>query len=90
MAPDRYTCEEIFRRLDDYLDRELNAEEQELVRKHLDTCAVCAMEYRFESSTLRQLKDKIRRITVPSDLFKRISRALEAEPPGTGTGGQTG
>ncbi|MGH7561766.1 MAG: zf-HC2 domain-containing protein, partial [Gemmatimonadales bacterium] len=29
-----YGCEEVFRRLDDYLDRELSGEEIALVREH--------------------------------------------------------
>lgn len=79
MAPDRYTCEDVFRRLDDYLDRELDAREQDLVRQHLETCAVCAAEYHFESTVLKQVKSKVRRISVPQDLFQRISKALEAD-----------
>ena len=49
----RYTCEEAFRRLDDYLDRELSAEEMTLVREHLEICAGCAREFNFEESVLR-------------------------------------
>lgn len=79
MAPDRYTCEDVFRRLDDYLDRELDAREQDLVRHHLETCAVCAGEFRFEETVLKQVKAKVRRIAVPQDLFQRISKALESE-----------
>ena len=79
MAPDRYTCEDVFRRLDDYLDRELDAREQDLVRQHLETCPVCAAEYHFESTVLKQVKSKVRRISVPQDLFQRISKALEAD-----------
>jgi hypothetical protein len=40
----RYTCEEAFRRLDDYLDRELSSDETELVREHLEVCAGGARE----------------------------------------------
>jgi predicted anti-sigma-YlaC factor YlaD len=42
---DRLTCEETFRRLDDYLDRELNHHEMALVRKHLKACDVCESAY---------------------------------------------
>lgn len=43
------SCEETFRRLDDFVDRELTPQETALVREHLDTCAVCTSEYRFEA-----------------------------------------
>jgi len=57
----RYTCEEAFRRLDDYLDRELSAEEMTLVHEHLDICAGCAREFNFEASVLsaREARTKI-------------------------------
>jgi anti-sigma factor (TIGR02949 family) len=78
----RFTCEEVFDRLDDYLDRELTAEEMRLVHEHLETCAACASEHRFESGVLRDVREKLRRINVPSDLMARISARLDqAENP---------
>jgi anti-sigma factor (TIGR02949 family) len=76
---DRYTCEEAFRRLDDYLDRELPESERALVKQHLETCAVCASEYTFEESVLVQLKEKARKLSAPPDLLSRISRKLSEE-----------
>jgi anti-sigma factor (TIGR02949 family) len=77
MSPiDRYTCEETFRRLDDYLDRVLTPHEMQLVRDHLEVCAVCAAEYKFEAGLLTQLRHKLQRITAPADLMAKISRAL--------------
>ncbi len=70
------TCEETFRRLDDYLDRELSEEEMRLVEEHLRICAVCASEYGFESSVLTQLREKLRRIDAPDDLLQRIARLI--------------
>ena len=77
MSIDRLTCEELFRKLDDYLDRELSAEEMRLVREHLDVCAVCAGEYAFEESVLRNVREKVRRVAAPPDLLARVTRALE-------------
>jgi anti-sigma factor (TIGR02949 family) len=74
---DRYTCEQTFRRLDDYLDRELNPEQMQLVREHLEVCAVCAAEYTFEASVLKQVRSKLQRIDLPADLLAKISRALK-------------
>ena len=72
----RYTCEEAFRRLDDYLDRELSAEEMTLVHEHLDICAGCAREFTFESSVLRGVREKLRQIDLPDSLQARILAAL--------------
>ncbi|HXH13528.1 MAG TPA: zf-HC2 domain-containing protein [Alphaproteobacteria bacterium] len=73
---DRYTCQETFRRLDDYLDRELSPREMQLVREHLEICALCASEYAFEESVLRQVRSKLQRIAAPPDLLAKITRAL--------------
>ena len=72
----RLTCEEVFRRLDDYLDRELTPAEIQRVREHLATCEVCTKEFQFEERILTGLKDRLRRITAPPDLMEKISRAL--------------
>lgn len=75
---DRYTCEEVFRRMDEYLDRELAPQEVERVRAHLETCVACASEYRFEDTLLHDVKSKVRRVAVPDDLRSRIVRQLAA------------
>jgi anti-sigma factor (TIGR02949 family) len=86
MSPvDRLTCEELFRRLDDYLDRELDEREMRLVREHLETCAVCTAEYAFEDSVLRNVRDKLRRIQAPPDLLGKISRLIDESGPGRTT-----
>ena len=85
MAPiDRYTCQETFRRLDDYLDRELTPSEMQLVREHLEICAVCAAEFTFEESVLRQVRAKLERIAAPADLLTKITRAIRQAQGGTG------
>ena len=75
----RYTCEEAFRRLDDYLDRELSAEETTLVREHLEICAGCAREFGFEESLLRGVRSKLRQIELPESLQARILSVLNKE-----------
>jgi len=76
---DRMTCEEAFSRIDDFLDRALSPEEMQLVQAHLDICAACTREFRFEASVIDGVRDKLRRVNVPPDLLARISRKL-AEP----------
>ena len=73
----RYTCEEAFRRLDDYLDRELTSEEMELVHEHLETCAGCAREFNFEASVLAGVREKLRQIDLPESLQLRILSVLD-------------
>lgn len=72
----RLSCEETFRRLDDYLDRELNEQEMVLVRVHLEECAVCSGEFRFEAGVIESVRQKLRRIAAPPELIRRISARL--------------
>ncbi len=73
----RYTCEEAFRRLDDYLDRELSPEEMVLVREHLEVCGACAREFNFETSVLKGVGRKLQQIDLPGDLQARILALLK-------------
>jgi anti-sigma factor (TIGR02949 family) len=75
----RYTCEEAFRRLDDYLDRELSDEETTLVHEHLEICAGCAREFTFEESVLRGVRSKLRQIELPESLQARILSVLNKQ-----------
>ena len=70
-------CEETFRRMQDFLDRELSAEEARLVQEHLDRCGLCAEEYLFEAAVLRRVRWCLMDSEVPEDLFGRVSAALE-------------
>lgn len=83
----RFTCEEAFRRLDDYLDRELSADEMELVRLHLEICAGCAKEFNFEASTLRNVSAKMRQLDVPAGLLERTLATLSREKQSGGNRG---
>jgi len=80
MTPlDRFTCEDAFRRIDDFLDRELNALETERIREHLEICAACASEFSFERSVLEGVRTKLRRVAAPPDLLARITSRLAGE-----------
>ena len=76
-SPNRYTCEKVYRRLDDYLDRELTADEMRLVREHLEVCAACARQHRFEFQVLEDIRSKLRHIAVPHDLAAKVDSLLE-------------
>jgi len=78
---DRMTCEEAFRRLDDFLDHELNPEEMRLVQEHLDVCAQCTREFNFELSVLTGVRSKLSRIAAPPNLLSRIAPFLGRPDP---------
>jgi anti-sigma factor (TIGR02949 family) len=69
---DAYDCREAFSRLDDYLDRELTPDEIARVEAHLETCAMCAREFRFEATVIADARGKLQRIAVPPGLHARV------------------
>lgn len=83
-----YSCEDVFLRLDDFLDRELSDAEMRLVRDHLETCAQCASEHRFEAKVLDDVRAKLHRIQAPRSLLDRVAGLIEQERAGSsGTDG---
>jgi anti-sigma factor (TIGR02949 family) len=81
---DRITCEEAFRQLDDFLDRELRPEEMRLIEEHLEICAACTREFTFEASVLSGIRRKLPRLAAPPDLLSRISAQLTRAEGGPG------
>ena len=78
MSPiDGFTCDEVWRRLNDYLDRELSADERIMVEEHLTICTGCAGEYRFEAAVLLEIRQKLRRIDIPQSVIDRVTSALD-------------
>jgi anti-sigma factor (TIGR02949 family) len=77
------TCEEVFRALNDYLDRELDPEETRRFQAHLATCVTCALEHRFEATVLDGIREKVQSFEVPSDLLAKVFRRLAqaSDPP---------
>jgi anti-sigma factor (TIGR02949 family) len=72
------SCAETFRRLDDYLDRELTAADLREVEAHLEVCAVCAAEFTLERTVLEDIRAKVRRVRAPEGLLARISARLRS------------
>jgi anti-sigma factor (TIGR02949 family) len=79
---DRYTCEEMLRRLDDYLDRELTPDEIRRVEEHLKDCEACAREFGFEASVITAVRAKLRQVDVPDTLLDRVAMSLARERAG--------
>jgi len=75
MSP-RYDCSETFRRLDDYLDRELAPDEVEKVAEHLAECERCAAEFGVERELLDGIRERLRRIRLPDGLMDRIRQRI--------------
>ncbi|GMV35767.1 MAG: hypothetical protein AMXMBFR61_02750 [Fimbriimonadales bacterium] len=74
-----FTCEETFRRMKDYVDRELPAAEVALVEMHLKACGACASEYRFEQTLLREMRSKLRSVpTSPESIARLLSNAAKS------------
>ena len=71
------TCEETFRRLDDFLDHELSVDECRRVQKHLEICSVCAKEFEFEANVWNEVRAKLQYIIVPPNLREKVSLLLK-------------
>jgi anti-sigma factor RsiW len=72
-------CAGIIRCLDEYVDRSLTPRERRQVEAHLAECLDCAAKFRFEAALVRCIRERLRRIDVPSHLFETVIRRLDAE-----------
>ena len=77
MSAPTLTCAETFRRLDDYLDRELSPDETVQVATHLKTCEICAEEFAVEREVWEGIRGKLLRLRVPHGLREKISSLLD-------------
>lgn len=78
-APARFSCDEVLRRLDDFVDRALQAEELRRVEEHLADCLACAEACRFEQALIAGIRARLRRIAVPPGLREAIHLQLTTE-----------
>ncbi|MDR3688081.1 MAG: zf-HC2 domain-containing protein [Fimbriimonas sp.] len=69
-------CEETYKRMQDYLDRELSPREMALVKDHLDSCGICSEEFEFELRVLRKIGRTLSDTEIPSDLVERVFASL--------------
>src|SRR5262249_40907265 len=75
---DYRSCAQVFARLDDWVDRELAADDMAQIERHLEICAMCASEFRLEGPLLRTVRGKLRRLQLPAGLEGRVWQALNA------------
>lgn len=79
--PPHFDCREFFARLEDYVDRELSADDIRRIEEHLAICEPCTREYRFEYRLLCALKAKLRCVNAPDGLMERIRHAIAENRP---------
>ena len=72
-------CDEVLRRLDDFVDRALAADEIRRVEAHLAECLACAHAVRFEATLIEGIRSRLRRIAVPEGLMATVSTRLHPE-----------
>lgn len=71
-------CQEVLRRVSDYLDGEVPAQLREEIEKHLASCRHCAATYDSVHNTLVIIGDE-RTFTLPVGFSERLRKRLEAE-----------
>lgn len=79
---DFYSCAEVMRLLDDFVDRELAPHEVEQIERHLVECEHCARDMRLEASVVRSIRTTLRRIQLPPGVEARVWRRLAREQRG--------
>lgn len=75
-------CQEALQRLYEYLDGELNPENADEVRRHIELCEACYPEVKFTTG----FRDAVRRAArgqpvCPDSLREKVARLLEEEAP---------
>jgi mycothiol system anti-sigma-R factor len=72
------TCEEAYKEIYEYLDRELSEAELSIVRKHLEDCPPCAHHFQFEGTVVRYIREQGARETCPAAVAKAILTGFRA------------
>ena len=73
---DYYSCEEAVKRLNEYLDHEMTAEERVVVLKHLEICRPCLKRFSFEQTLVISLRQKALLLCAPSTLREKLHGLL--------------
>jgi hypothetical protein len=73
---DRLQCEQVFKRLDDYIDSELTANEMDKIKMHLEACAWCTGAYEFQTCVLNEVEARLQRIAISAALRDKVADAL--------------
>ncbi len=76
ISADYYSCEEAVRRLNEYLDHEMNAEERTVVLRHLEICRSCLTRFSFEQTLVVSLRQKVLLLCAPPSLREKLRGLL--------------
>lgn len=69
-------CREALEHLYEYLDRELTAEDERIVRSHLAACGPCEERFDVERAFLQFIEARCRARGAPPELRRKILREL--------------
>jgi mycothiol system anti-sigma-R factor len=72
-------CQDCFKALNPFLDRELSDEDIVQVRQHLDACGGCLHVYQFQESLKRLVRVRCQEQVAPASLRAKISMSLAIE-----------
>ena len=76
---DFYSCEEAVKRLNEYLDHEMSAEERVVVLKHLEICRSCLTRFSFEQTLVISLRRKVSVLCIPPTLREKLFLLLRED-----------
>lgn len=74
-----YGCDEVGKKIEEYIDNELSDEERKRIEKHIKTCASCSKELEF-SLTVRNAVKEIKLPEPPADFLDRVYDKLNTQP----------
>lgn len=69
-------CEEVIDKLLEYLDRELDAETEQALARHMETCRACFTRAEFERK-LRARINETGKVKAPDSLRRRVRAIVE-------------
>jgi mycothiol system anti-sigma-R factor len=72
-----HDCRETMHRLYQYLDRELNEDDQQVVEQHLAHCPPCRDLFRFEENVLTFIGATCRKTEAPPGLHDRVRKLCQ-------------
>jgi mycothiol system anti-sigma-R factor len=70
------TCEEAVKRLQEYIDKELDRASAEQVEKHLDLCRICCDHMEFEKNMKSLVQESCFQAKAPQFLMQKILNDL--------------
>lgn len=79
VGADFYSCEEAVKRLNEYLDHEMTAEERVVVLKHLEICRPCLARFSFEQTLVVTLRQKVSVLCLPPAVREKLFLLLREE-----------